>query len=60
MERLRDGRPVVTTFKDFTRLPQGWREELPGEVYVLAIKLDIVKGRSIWTDKLAALAGETA
>lgn len=60
LERLRHGRAVVTTFKDFTRLPQGWRRELSGEVYALAIKLDIVKGRNIWTEKLMALAGQSA
>lgn len=49
---------IVTTFKDFTRLPQGWTEHVPGELLVLAIKLDILKGRNIWTDRLLGLAGD--
>lgn len=56
IEKLRGHKPLVTTFKDFTRLPRGWQEELSGEVFVLAIKLDIMKGRNIWIDTLLSLA----
>ncbi len=59
IEKLRDGRPLVTTFKDVTKLPKGWRDELGGEVYALGIKLDIIKGRNVWIDSLLTLAGET-
>jgi tetraacyldisaccharide 4'-kinase len=53
---LRGGLPVVTTYKDFVRLPDGWREILTGDVLVLGIKLDLLKGRNIWIDTLTALA----
>lgn len=56
LEDLRGGLPLVTTFKDFVRLPAGWRELLTGEVYVLGIKLEILKGRNHWIDTLDALA----
>ncbi|MEK7857892.1 MAG: tetraacyldisaccharide 4'-kinase [Elusimicrobiota bacterium] len=57
LEKLRRGLPLVTTFKDFTRLPAGWKKALQADVYVLSIKLDILKGRNIWTDSLLSLAG---
>ena len=47
---------MVTTFKDFTRLPEGWRQALSGEVLCLGIKLEILKGRGAWIDALARLA----
>jgi tetraacyldisaccharide 4'-kinase len=53
---LRGGLPVVTTFKDFVRLPANWRETLTGEVLVLCIRLDILKGRNVWIDTLDSLA----
>lgn len=56
IESLRGGLPLVTTFKDFVRLPPGWRERLSGEVLVLGIKLEILKGRNLWIDTLDALA----
>jgi tetraacyldisaccharide 4'-kinase len=55
---LRGGLPVVTTFKDFVRLPASWRELLTGEILVLGIRLDILKGRNVWIDTLDALAKE--
>jgi tetraacyldisaccharide 4'-kinase len=48
--------PLVTTFKDIVRFPADWRELFKGDVYVLSIKLDIVKGKSVWLDSLHALA----
>lgn len=57
-QRLRGGRPVVTTFKDLARFPAGWEAALPGETYALAVKLELLKGRNVWTDRLVALAGE--
>ncbi|MDE2143893.1 MAG: tetraacyldisaccharide 4'-kinase [Elusimicrobia bacterium] len=56
VESLRGGLPLVTTFKDFVRLPDDWREILGGEVLVLGIKLEILKGRNQWIDTLDALA----
>jgi len=56
LEDLRGGLAVVTTFKDFVRLPARWREILTGETYVLGIKLEILKGRNHWIDTLDALA----
>ena len=53
---LRGGLPIVTTYKDFVRLPERWRETLAGEVLVLGIKLDLLKGRNHWIDTLNALA----
>jgi len=54
IEKLRDGRTLVTTFKDFPRLPAGWQDILKGEVYVLGIKLEIIHGKNIWVDTLCA------
>ena len=56
IEALRGGLPLVTTFKDFVRLPGNWRDILKGEVLVLGIKLVILKGRNVWIDTLDALA----
>lgn len=58
MENLRDGLPLVTTHKDFVRLPHDWRNRLSGEVLVLAVKLELLKGRNIWIDTLEALAAK--
>ncbi len=60
IEHLRRTLPVVTTLKDFTRFPRKWETVLAGPVYVLAIKLDIVKGKTAWNETLLALAGESA
>ena len=57
IEDLRGGLPLVTTHKDFVRLPEDWRERLTGEVLVLGIKLDLLKGRNTWLDMLEQLAG---
>ena len=57
IEDLRGGLPLVTTHKDFVRLPEDWRERLTGEVFVLGIKLELLKGRNAWIDMLEQLAG---
>ncbi len=57
LERLRAGRPVVTTLKDFTRLPPGWEEILAPRVCALAIRLEILKGKELWTEALSRLIG---
>lgn len=56
IENLRGGLTLVTTHKDFVRLPNDWRNRLAGEILVLAIKLEMLKGRNIWIDTLEALA----
>lgn len=60
IEDLRGGLPLVTTHKDFVRLPPDWRDCLAGEVYVLGIKLELLKGRNAWLDMLEQLAGGRA
>ena len=57
---LRGGLPLVTTYKDFVRLPDRWRETLTGEILVLGIKLDLLKGRNVWIDTLNELALKAA
>ena len=57
IENLRGGLPLVTTHKDFVRLPEDWRERLSGEVFVVAVKLELLKGRNAWIDRLEELAG---
>lgn len=44
--------PIVTTLKDFARLPAPWRETLAGEVLALSIRLEIVKGKDIWEEMI--------
>ncbi|MDP3544197.1 MAG: tetraacyldisaccharide 4'-kinase [Elusimicrobiota bacterium] len=57
IEDLRGGLPLVTTHKDFVRLSDDWRSLLAGEVYVLGIKLELLKGRNAWIDLLEQIAG---
>lgn len=52
IEKLRDGRPAITTFKDFSRFPMSWQGVLGEDVYVLSVRLEIVKGRNLWVDTL--------
>lgn len=40
-EQTRGGLPLVTTFKDFVKFPDNWREILTGGVYVLSVNLKI-------------------
>lgn len=56
IEDLRGGLPLVTTHKDFVRLPEDWRTRLTGEVFVLGIKLELLRGRNVWTEALMELA----
>jgi len=57
IDHLLAGMPLVTTHKDLVRFPAEWCGLLKGEVYVLAVKLDIVKGEKVWNDALIGLAG---
>jgi tetraacyldisaccharide 4'-kinase len=60
ISKLSGGLPIITTFKDAARFPPGWTEALPGEVYALAVKLEILKGRTVWNETLLDLAGVKA
>ena len=40
-EDTRAGMPLITTFKDFVKFPDNWRDILTGNVYVLSINLHI-------------------
>jgi tetraacyldisaccharide 4'-kinase len=52
MENVRQGLTLITTFKDVPRLPDGWQRILSGEVLVLAIRMEIIKGKSLWEEAL--------
>ncbi len=52
LETMRAGRALITTLKDATRLPLGWKETFSGEFYALAIKLKITQGQEIWEKAL--------
>lgn len=43
-EQTRHGLPLVTTFKDFVKFPDNWREILTTDVYVLSVNLKIRGG----------------
>ncbi len=38
-QQTRDGLPVITTYKDFARFPEGWQELLEGGVLILSVKI---------------------
>ena len=43
-EQTRNGLPLITTFKDFVKFPDNWREILTSGVYVLSVNLKIRGG----------------
>ena len=43
-EDTRQGLPLITTFKDFVKFPDNWREILTQDVYVLSVQLKILGG----------------
>ena len=45
-EATRAGLPLITTFKDFVKFPDKWRDILTKEVYVLSVNLHIRGGES--------------
>ncbi|HOX22994.1 MAG TPA: tetraacyldisaccharide 4'-kinase, partial [Elusimicrobiales bacterium] len=47
-QELRNGLPLVTTYKDFTRFPKEWRTVLPDSVYVLSVHLRITENEKEW------------
>lgn len=44
-EQTRGGLPLITTFKDFVKFPDNWRDILSGKVYVLSVNLKIRGGQ---------------
>jgi tetraacyldisaccharide 4'-kinase len=38
---LRGDLPLITTFKDFVKLPEGWQEVIKTKLYILAINMEI-------------------
>ena len=49
--------PLITTYKDLVRFPPDWHQSLSGQVFVLSIKLDIIKGAEVWNETLQRLGG---
>lgn len=47
-QALRNGLPLITTYKDFTRFPKEWRTVFTDSVYVLSVHLQITEGESEW------------
>ncbi len=39
VQDTRAGLPLITTYKDFARFPEGWQEILPGGVLILSVKI---------------------
>ncbi|MDE2291665.1 MAG: tetraacyldisaccharide 4'-kinase, partial [Elusimicrobia bacterium] len=48
VESLRQGLPLLTTFKDMPRLPKDWARALKGDVLALGVRLELVKGKADW------------
>jgi tetraacyldisaccharide 4'-kinase len=47
--------PIITTYKDFTRFPENWREKLKDGIYVLSIHLNISGGEDEWDEWAEAI-----
>ena len=45
-EATRSGLPLITTFKDFVKFPDNWRDILTKDVYVLSVSLHIRGGET--------------
>ena len=45
-EATRAGLPLITTFKDFVKFPDNWRDILTKDVYVLSVNLRIRGGET--------------
>lgn len=60
VESVRQGLPLVTTFKDLPRLPARWKDILSGEVLALGIRLEITKGRAVFEEVLCGGAAKPA
>ena len=40
VQATREDMPVITTYKDFTRFPEGWAQIIKGGVFILSVKID--------------------
>lgn len=52
LKTFRNNLPLITTFKDYVKLPKGWQEILKNKVYILAINLEIKGGNDIFLKTL--------
>ena len=52
LNSFRQGFPLITTFKDYVKFPQGWREILKDKIYILAINLEIKEGNDLFLKTL--------
>lgn len=55
IQALRGGLPIITTYKDFTKFPDGWREIFADHVYLLSISMNITggeKSQNAWLNAL--------
>lgn len=54
-EETRRGLPLITTFKDFVKFPDNWRDILSKDVYVLSVNLKIRGGDKEFNSFVRAL-----
>ena len=40
-ETLRGNLPLITTFKDAVKLPEGWQDIIKDKIYILAVNMEI-------------------
>lgn len=40
----RGGLPLITTFKDYVKFPEGWQDAIKDKLYILAINMEILNG----------------
>ena len=53
IENLRNNLPIITTYKDFVKLPWGWEKIIKKDFYVLSIKISFMgNGYKILTQKI--------
>lgn len=53
IQSVREDYPLITTFKDFPRFPEGWRNLLNDNVYALSIKLKLSDGDDVLMKNIA-------
>lgn len=41
---LRGALPLITTFKDYVKFPEGWQDVIKDKLYILAINMEILNG----------------
>lgn len=49
---FRNNLPLITTFKDYVKMPKGWQEILKDKIYILAINLEIKEGNETFLEVL--------